>query len=267
MGTRNERSTDVVIIGGGIVGCALAWELTKAGVAVSLIDRREIAREASWASAGIISPPGPRHGSRATLALHSFLRYPSLIAEVEEFTGQSVGFVASGEIDLATEDTLPALRETLEWQQAHGLSVESIDSRAIREREPAVHHDYVHGIFAKDAGSLILSRMATALARAARLRGASIVEHTPVTGSCHGSEPRHRRPNLRWRRPCRDGCDCCGSLEPDVGSVDRRQHPNHTGEGADALDRGSTHTFAFGHRRRRWLPRPACRWNNRGWRD
>lgn len=179
---RHERTPEVVIIGGGIIGCALAWELAKTGVASRVIERREIAREASWASAGIISPPGPRHGSRAELALQSFLRYPSLIAEVESITGQSVGYVRSGEVELATDETVSALRDTLGWQLSHGLSVEMIDAAAIRDCEPAVHPSFAHGIVSEDAGSLVLSRMAAALARAATMRGASIVEHTPIGG-------------------------------------------------------------------------------------
>ncbi|MEX1157730.1 MAG: glycine oxidase ThiO [Thermomicrobiales bacterium] len=177
-----ERTPEVIIIGGGIIGCALAWELAKAGVVSRVIERREIAREASWASAGIISPPGPRHGLRAELALRSFRRYPALIAEIEELTGQSVGYVRSGEIDLAPDAGEAALRETLDWQRAHGLAVEWLDADAIRSNEPAIQPDLTHGIHSADAGSLILSRMTTALARAARMRGASIVEHTPVLG-------------------------------------------------------------------------------------
>lgn len=179
---RHERSPEVVIVGGGIIGCALAWELMKAGIASRIIERREIAREASWASAGIISPPGPRHGTRAELALRSFQHYPSLIAEIEGNTGQTVGYVRSGELDLATAESVFSVRETFEWQRAHGLTVELIDDRAIRDREPAVHPDLIHGIVSSDAGSLNLSRMTRALAQAATLRGASIVEHTPVSG-------------------------------------------------------------------------------------
>lgn len=177
-----EQGADVVIIGGGIIGCALAWELAMSGVATRIIERREIAREASWASAGIISPPGPRHGARADLALDSFRRYPDLIAEIEDITGRSVGYVRSGELDLATDDTTDALQTTFTWQQEHGLAVELIDAASIQEREPALHPDFTHAIVSNDAGSLVLSRMASALALAAHARGASIVEHTPVSG-------------------------------------------------------------------------------------
>ncbi|HEX5164804.1 MAG TPA: FAD-dependent oxidoreductase, partial [Thermomicrobiales bacterium] len=118
-----ERTPEVVIVGGGIIGCSLAWELAKAGVTSRVIERREIAREASWASAGIISAPGPRHGARAGLALDAFRRYPELIAEIEDITGRSVGYVRSGELLLADNETLDAARETFSWQQVNGVAV------------------------------------------------------------------------------------------------------------------------------------------------
>jgi glycine oxidase len=156
--------------------------LAKAGVTSRVIERREIAREASWASAGIISTPGPRHGERANLALDAFRRYPALIAEIEDITGRSVGYVRSGELMLAAEDDLAAVRETFRWQQSNGVDVEWIDAAAIREREPAVDGSFTNAIVARDAGSLILAQMTAALAQAARTRGAEIIENTPIAG-------------------------------------------------------------------------------------
>jgi glycine oxidase len=178
----HHRVPDVAIIGGGIIGCALAWEFARAGVASTIVERRELAREASWASAGIISPPGPRHGSRAELALRSFTRYPSLIEDVEALTGWSVGYMRSGEIDIAQDAGAAALRDTLAWQRSRGLGVDWIDSGGIREREPAISPAFTSGIYCADAGSVVLSRLASALARAATIRGASVVEQTAVSG-------------------------------------------------------------------------------------
>jgi glycine oxidase len=178
--SRSEQAAEVVIIGGGIIGCGLAWELASAGVRATVLERRELAREASWASAGIISPPSPRYGKRADLALRSFKRYPELIAEVEEATGLSAGFVRSGEIELATAGSSAALRETFDWQVAHGISAELASADDLRTLEPAINNEFSEGIVTPDAGSLMLSWMATVLARAAETRGATIVDHTPV---------------------------------------------------------------------------------------
>ena len=173
-------SADVAIIGGGIIGCALAYDLARQGVPVTVYERRELGREASWASAGIISPPGPRNGTRAELALLAFRRYPTLIAEAQETTGINVGYVPSGQIELGTDDTAPALRVTLDWQREHGLAVEWLDDAQLRRREPAAHEAFTCGVAAIEAGSVVLTRMTVALARAAARLGATLHEHTGV---------------------------------------------------------------------------------------
>ena len=178
-----SRSTpDVTIIGGGIIGCTLAWELTGLGASVEILDRREVGREASWASAGILSPPGPRHATRAELALMAFKRYPGLIDEVEELSGISAGYNHSGEVDLGIEGDEPLLRQTHAWQSAHGVEAEWLDRQALREREPATHERFSCGIFVPGAGSVILTRLTSAFARAAAVRGAVVREHVDVAG-------------------------------------------------------------------------------------
>jgi glycine oxidase len=175
MSTR--RVPEVTIVGGGIVGCALAYELARQGTSVEVLDRREIGREASWASAGIISPPGPRHGTRVELALLAYRRYPSLIAEVEELSGMSVGYMPTGEIDLGGEDSAHDLRQLLQWQAAHGLAVEWLDETRLRKREPAVAEQFTCGLLSVEAGSVVLGRMTRALASAAERHGAAFREH------------------------------------------------------------------------------------------
>lgn len=179
----NTSIADVTIVGGGIIGCTLAWELAGRGLRVELLERRQLAREASWASAGIISPPSPRYGTKREIALRSYRRYPALIDAVEDATGIDVGYVRTGELELGTEDRRAAFRDALAWQRENGMQVEWLDSAAdIRAREPALEGEETCGIFATEAGSVVLARLTTALARAAALRGAIVREHTPVLG-------------------------------------------------------------------------------------
>lgn len=180
--TVSRRTPDVTIVGAGIIGSALAWELTRYDVSVELIDRREIGREASWASAGIISPPGARHGARSDMALSGFRTYPALIEEVEEISGISVGYNPSGQLDLGTDDAEPTLREATAWLDRHGVASELLDAAAIREREPAVREHFTHGLLVPGAGSVLLGQMARALARSAERRGAVVREHIGVNG-------------------------------------------------------------------------------------
>jgi glycine oxidase len=174
-------SPEVTIIGGGIIGCALAYRLSRDGVSTRLLERRDLAREASWASAGIISPPAPRYGSRTELALRSYSLYPDLIREIEQATGVSTGYVATGEIEVAGDENRRLLEDTLAWQRANGMQVELLDRQALHDAEPALHARFSLGLFARAAGSVVLGRLAAALARAAQQRGASVHEHLPVT--------------------------------------------------------------------------------------
>ena len=81
--------TDVVIVGGGVVGCSIAYHLRKAGVSVMVIDQGEIGAEASSAAAGLLAPLGSLAGPGpfADLLLASFALFPSMVPELEDASG------------------------------------------------------------------------------------------------------------------------------------------------------------------------------------
>jgi glycine oxidase len=173
---------EIVIIGGGIIGCMLAYDLARQGAQVTLLERQALAREASWASAGIISAPSPAYAYRQEMEQLAFRRYPTLIQEIEELSGISTSWHATGETIVGSEVDAAALRRILEWQQGFGLKVEWLDEAALREREPAVAGHYTCAIQIHEVASVLLGRVCLALARAAEHYGAEIVEHTPVLG-------------------------------------------------------------------------------------
>lgn len=174
------QGSEIVVIGGGIIGCAIAYELAKAGERVTLLERNALAQEASWASAGIISSPGPGTGA---FGLRSFRRYPALIAEVEENAGMRVGWNQTGETALLVGDDDPRpLQDVMEWQRQHGLHVEWLEGAALREHEPVLSPHIAAAIYERDAGSVRVHLMAQALARAAKNQGALIREYMPALG-------------------------------------------------------------------------------------
>ena len=174
------QGAEIVVIGGGVIGCAIAYELAKAGERVTLLERNALAQEASWASAGIISSPGPGTGE---FGLRSFRRYPTLIAEVEATAGMRVGWNQTGETALIGADNDPRpLQDVMEWQRGHGLHVEWLEGAALREHEPVLSPHITAAIYEHDAGSLRVHMMAQALARAATNYGATIREYTPALG-------------------------------------------------------------------------------------
>src|SRR5215475_845967 len=96
------KTFDVAIAGGGLIGASVALELARAGLCVGLFDKQEPGLEASWASAGILSP-APE--SRAMIGLvplgkASMTLYPEFVAVVEEISRQSVGYHAKGTLEV-----------------------------------------------------------------------------------------------------------------------------------------------------------------------
>lgn len=178
-------SPDVLIVGGGIIGCMIGYDLARAGVRVTIIERRRIAEEASWASAGLISPPKrtPLGDAHARLETRSFNRYPTLLAELADITGHDVEHHQAGRLSVAltaVEET--ALRELLPWQRGLGFTVEWLDGDEARRRVPALTPAVRGGLWCAAASTLRAARLTHALARAAAKHGATIVEEAPVTG-------------------------------------------------------------------------------------
>src|ERR1700756_4194334 len=95
------RTFDVAIAGGGLIGTAIALELARAGLQVAVFDAQQPGREASWASAGILSPAPENPAMIAMVALGkaSLAMYPGFIELVEERSGMSTGYRARGTIE------------------------------------------------------------------------------------------------------------------------------------------------------------------------
>lgn len=178
-------ATSVIIVGGGVIGCALAHFLTKSGATVTLLERRRIGQEASWATAGIITAPLAPNVSiaRARLEVASAERYRPLVEELRDLTGISVEYNPTGELLVAlTDDEAEALHEAIPWQRNLGLLVEWLDGDEARRREPALAPAVRGAIWCPVVASLRGHRLTLALARAAQVGGATIIEETPVEG-------------------------------------------------------------------------------------
>ena len=98
------KTFDVAIAGGGLIGGAIALELARAGLRVGLFDKQKPGREASWASAGILSPAPENPGMIGLVSLGkaSMQIYPDFVATVEELFEQNVGYRAKGTVEVLT---------------------------------------------------------------------------------------------------------------------------------------------------------------------
>src|SRR5580692_8824741 len=96
------KTYDVVIVGGGIIGCSIAFELARRKLRVALLDRQELMREASWAAAGMLSPAPdcPAAIPLVPLGRASLREYPHFIADIEEATGLRAGYRTEGTLEV-----------------------------------------------------------------------------------------------------------------------------------------------------------------------
>lgn len=144
-----SRWAGVVIIGGGIIGCGIAYRLAQKGARVAVLEQHQVGGAASAAAAGMWAPlaaaeaPGPF----VALGVDSLARYPDFVAELQEATGADVELSAHGLLHLAlTETEAAALRQRLAWQQAYGLIRRWLDRAELRALEPAVAPDLLGAV-------------------------------------------------------------------------------------------------------------------------
>jgi glycine oxidase len=139
------------VVGGGVIGLGIAWRAATAGLAVTVVDDAP-GRGASWAAAGMLAPVTEVHyGERPLLGLNlaAAARWPSFAAEVEEASGQEVGYRPGGTLAVARDaDDNAALEDLYRFQLRCGLEVERLRSRECRQLEPGLAPSIRGGVLA-----------------------------------------------------------------------------------------------------------------------
>jgi glycine/D-amino acid oxidase-like deaminating enzyme len=200
---------DVVVIGGGIVGCSIAYHLTKEGITdVVVLERKQLTSGTTWHAAGLVGQ------LRATRNLTELAKYTTTLFEgLEKETGQATGFKQNGSISIAlTEGRLEELMRGASMAKSFGLDVQVISTGEIKERLPHYNMENVKGgVFLPKDGQVNPIDVTQALATGARSRGAKVLENVKVTkvlvknGSAYGVETptaRSWRTRWWWRRAC-----------------------------------------------------------------
>src|SRR4029453_7637029 len=146
-----HQPSDAVVVGGGVIGLGIAWRAATAGLSVTVVDEAP-GRGASWAAAGMLAPVTELHyGEDELLALNlaSAARWPGFAAEVEEASGQPVGYRPGGTLAVARDaDDKPALEDLYRFQRGAGLEVQRLRSRECRQLEPGLHPSIRGGVLA-----------------------------------------------------------------------------------------------------------------------
>jgi 4-methylaminobutanoate oxidase (formaldehyde-forming) len=172
--------TRVVIIGGGVAGCSVAYHLAKLGwTDVVLLERKQLTSGTTWHAAGLIAQ------LRATANMTKLAKYSQeLYGALEAETGVATGFKRNGSITLAlTQERFEELRRGAAMARAYGVEIETISASEAGKRHPLVDTSGAVGAvyLAKD-GQGDPANIALAMAKGARSRGVQIFENVKVTG-------------------------------------------------------------------------------------
>ena len=201
------KTYDAVIAGGGIIGASIALELATAGLQVAVFDAQKPAREASWASAGMISPSpeSPAMASLLPLSLASVCLYPEFIGVVEELSRQSVGYRKDGALDIAlTEDEAQVFNEILRQHHTAGLRAELLNPEQTRKLQPSLSSEVRAAIHRPDEASLDNRLLTEATLEAARRKSVEILSGTGAKAlwfegsKCAGLQLETARVAARW---------------------------------------------------------------------
>lgn len=187
-----SECSDVLVLGGGVIGLSVAYRLACEGVACMVLDRRELGREASWAGAGLIPPTSETRNE----ALHPMVRLRSWSAELfagwsdqlREETGVDNGFRRCGGLDVAgTEAEEQALRATAGRWRAEGIVHERLAAEDFRRVEPALNPEVAAAYFLPDRAQVrnpwhLRALIAACVRRGVRLEPFQAVDRLEARG-------------------------------------------------------------------------------------
>jgi len=178
-------STGTLIIGGGVVGLGIGWRLAERGEPVTVLERGEAGREASWAAAGLLAPATEVHfqeDRNLALGMESMRMYGEFVAELEAFTGHTVDYQTEGALSIAqTADEAADLKALYDYQRERGLPVRWLSPEAVRELEPGLSSNLTAGVQCDMDHQIDARRLVTALKAAFVKSGGTLHEHMAVT--------------------------------------------------------------------------------------
>jgi glycine oxidase len=179
------RTFDVAIIGGGIIGASIAFELAEHKLTSIVLDRQQPGREASWAAAGMLSPePHVSEDAPLTpLGNESLRQYPEFIERIEEASGLTTDFARNGSLEIFLGERGESERDQV-IRENRGLEIpcEPISLGAARELEPLLGATASAAAWLPQETSVDPRFLMEALLAAVRRRGIEIRSNFPATG-------------------------------------------------------------------------------------
>jgi glycine oxidase len=174
----------VLIAGGGVVGCAIAYELSRAGAEVTLVERGRIGAGASSAAAGMLAPLAESSdpGAFSRLALLGLDAFDRQSGELVEESGIDFEFRYDGVLRVAESATEEKRLQGLVAWQSEQRAAHWLDRLALTQVEPNLSEKVRGALYSPQEGHVNPSRLTAALANAAARRGAAILEGHEIVG-------------------------------------------------------------------------------------
>lgn len=170
---------DLAIIGGGVIGSAIAYFASKAGMSVTLVDRGNINGKASSVAAGLLAPSGQieQEGSYAELASASLKCFPELSQELAEASGIDIQFEMNGSLRIALKEESAALiQQQMPLQKHYGFNMKWLDRDEAKQLEPSLSDDILGAGYCSNEGQVYVPRLLAAYREAAQRQGAIFIQ-------------------------------------------------------------------------------------------
>jgi glycine/D-amino acid oxidase-like deaminating enzyme len=179
-----KKTAHVVVIGAGVIGCAVAYEIARRGGRVRVIDRRDVGRGSTQASAGVLAPYLTAHQGSPILGLgaRSLALYDEFVSRVVEDSSSTVQYVRSGTLEVAL-----SAQEAEKLEAAHrvyaemGIEVEFLDQNEVHAAEPQLSESVLAGLAVSGHGYVGAADLTNALRRAAGAYGVTFAPATSAT--------------------------------------------------------------------------------------
>jgi len=219
-----KSTTRVVVIGGGIAGCSTLYHLTQEGwTDVVLLERDELTSGTTWHSAAQVTNFG-QNQTMIGLKSHSIALYRELADDPEYPVGYHYG---DGGIRLAGDARqMDGYHHFASVARGMGVEFEVIDAAECARRHPLISTDrLVGGLWDPTDGYIDPAQLCQALARRARLAGAEVYRHTPVTGLTQKADDSWTVHTDKGDIDCEIVVNACGYRVNEVGAMMGVQHP------------------------------------------
>jgi glycine oxidase len=177
------RPSDIIVVGAGIIGCAIAHELARRGASVEIVDERPVGMGATQASAGVLAPYIEAHEGSPLLDLtvRSLALFDAFMERVKAESGVKVSYRRTGTIDVAVNDAeMHALRATADVLRRRDVTALLLDEQAVRGEEPQLGDAAIGGLLIDSHGFVGAVDLTRALTAAARRHGAQLIEGSRV---------------------------------------------------------------------------------------